>query len=552
LAVGVFDQDIEKHVALEHPHLYEIGRNSQELNQKKTLETFGSAVVHASIIAGLSILAYPGMVLNSAGDYYTFGSSVYTCLIVDLTCRVAFLTCSHNKYTLGAIMFALCGYVFVLVVYPCVKFMADIFEPNMYMVPYHMVSNFYFWFYLSAGPLLALAIDVSVSFAKQSLQPSAVDKVMLLQQHQHRKKSRVFADEQQPLTDMLSPRTIAPHGAALPTHTAAVDTAGLQGRLDLSPYGQQELPCERVHYTARGVSRFTGFIGGFLVLLGLLAYYQSQAAAQVRLVYDAPGDGFTNLGGERPMGTRDDELFSMTDCVKGDSDKDLVCKVTVPRNMTSPILVYYGLGQFYQNFVSYLKSEVPAELEGKNVSQSARAFKCQGNRFQMRDGKIVVPCGSKATSLFNDTLEITGVDINKKDLAWPSDVARYSNPPDYGKRSDTLYLHDLYPDVVSENDGVKSEAFAQWMRPAAMGRVWNKYGWLHEDLHAGQKLELKIRDEFVTSEGTSKMFVLTEKNLFGGRHDGLGLCFMVCGVNCLGMMIVALLMNRYGSKLEKL
>jgi len=278
-------------------------------------------------------------------------------------------------------------------------------------------------------------------------------------------------------------------------------------------------------------------------LLGLLAYHQSQAAAQVRLVYGDSGNGLTNLAGERPMGTKDDEFFGPKHCKRGTYAKELVCNVKVPREMKPPILVYYGLGSFYQNFVTYLKSEVPAELAGKTVSESARAFKCRGEHTRKLGSKSIVPCGSKATSLFNDTLTITGMDISKTNVAWPSDVARYSNPTDYPKRENTLWMHDLYPDVVSAEDGVKSEAFVQWMRPAALGRVWNAYGWLLKDLHAGDNIELKIHDEFVTPNGSSKMLVLTERNLLGGRHDGLGLCFMVCGVNCFGMMAVALFMN---------
>jgi hypothetical protein len=123
--------------------------------------------------------------------------------------------------------------------------------------------------------------------------------------------------------------------------------------------------------------------------------------------------------------------------------------------------------------------------------------------------------------------------------------------PGIGDLKNSAVLNDItYPEDIADKvyiktaeDGVKSEAFVRWMRPAALGRVWNAYGWLLKDLHAGENIELKIHDEFVTPNGSSKMLVLTERNLLGGRHDGLGLCFMVCGVNCFGMMAVALFMN---------
>jgi len=307
-----------------------------------------------------------------------------------------------------------------------------------------------------------------------------------------------------------------------------------------------------------------------IFLLGLIVFKTSNAAAQIRIVYHESEHGESNLASERPMGTKDDELFKSCTPkeVRMSSDPqagvlhrnlniqppkptELTCKVTIPRDMKPPILIYYGLGTFYQNFATYIKSEVPSELVGKKASDSVREFRCPGEHTRERSGRIIVPCGEKATSLFNDRIDIEGNEIEKTNVAWPSDVARYHNPKDYLDRPKTMWMNDLFPKVVNKTLGVQTEAFAQWMRPAALGRVWNNYGWLKKELKKGENLTLNIHSEFRTPDGTSKMFVLTERNWLGGRHNGLGMALMLCGGVCFGMMIMACFMDQIKSGLQK-
>merc|ERR1719215_1986633 len=61
LAVGAFDQDVPASVAYENPQLYVVGREDQELNVKKTIQTFLAAIFHAALIVFVTLLAYPGM-----------------------------------------------------------------------------------------------------------------------------------------------------------------------------------------------------------------------------------------------------------------------------------------------------------------------------------------------------------------------------------------------------------------------------------------------------------------------------------------------------------
>jgi len=531
LAVGAFDQDIKADVADTNPQLYVVGREGQELNVMKTLQTFIAAVVHAAIIVTLNWLAYPGMDLWGAGDYYTFGSAVYTCLIVAMTYRVAFLTCSHNKYTLGIIAFTLCGYVFFLLAYPCVSFIANVFEPNMYMVPAYMVSNASFWICIFAIPMIGWSIDSFTSWAKHTIFPDAVDAIKL-------------DDEDELKEGLLSSQDdYSAREMSVSSHMEHVDG---------SPYVQQGLSSWRIRTTPELTMKITCGCGIALLLIGMLVQNFAKNAAQMRVIYQRAEPGETMLASEIPWGTLDDEVFVGHHCApsSGTKDGNLTCHATVPRDMKPPLLVYYGVGPFYQNIVSYIKSEVPKELMGKQVDDATRAAKCQEESSREIDGKKIVPCGAKATTLFNDTLELLHTDgkfinINKREVAWQSDVNRYKNPENYQERQNTKWLYELFPNVVKPEEGVKSEAFAAWMRPSALGRVWNHYGWVEDKLNKGDNISFKIKSSFNATAVSSKMFVITERNVFGGRHIALGMVLMMVGFGCTVLSLIVCLVQTF-------
>lgn len=205
--------------------------------------------------------------------------------------------------------------------------------------------------------------------------------------------------------------------------------------------------------------------------------------------------------------------------------------------MKPPLLVYYAVAPFYQNIATYIKSEVPKELMGRRVDDETREARCLDEKSRERNGKNIVPCGEKATTVFNDTLELLKKDskpinISKTRVAWNSDVKRYKNPDNY-LSNDTMWLYELFPNVIKKDEGVKSEAFAAWMRPAAFGRVWNHYGWVNEKLEAGDNISFNINSFFNAPAESSKMFVISERNVLGGRNIALGTFLMMFGVICL-------------------
>jgi len=80
---------------------------------------------------------------------------------------------------------------------------------------------------------------------------------------------------------------------------------------------------------------------------------------------------------------------------------------------------------------------------------------------------------------------------------------------------------------VPQAEGVKNEAFAEWMRPAALPRVWKNYGWLAYELPAGQMLQVIIQSSFPIPDGSSKAFVITEFGSLGGRHSTFAISVLI-------------------------
>merc|ERR1719330_1197633 len=158
MATGCFDQDITAQIALEHPNLYDRGRLGRDLSIRKILQTQLSAVVHSLVLYWVTWATWEGMALTGVGDYYTFGTAVYTCMLVDMNYRVAFINITQNRYTIGAVLFSFVCYGIFLVVYPCTP-LVNLFTPNMYMVPMKMVSSIPFWLCLVCTVALVMGLD---------------------------------------------------------------------------------------------------------------------------------------------------------------------------------------------------------------------------------------------------------------------------------------------------------------------------------------------------------------------------------------------------------
>eukprot|EP00928_Gymnodinium_smaydae_P062190 TRINITY_DN4610_c0_g1_i1.p1 TRINITY_DN4610_c0_g1~~TRINITY_DN4610_c0_g1_i1.p1 ORF type:complete len:1745 (+),score=408.37 TRINITY_DN4610_c0_g1_i1:493-5235(+) len=156
VATGIFDRDVDAEQAIDIPELYVTGRLGTDLNQMKMVETMLSALVHSLIILLVMLFAFHGLDVAQVGDYYTFGTSVYSWLIISMNYRVAFITTTWNWMSVCAWFSTFIFYIVFIVAYS----MQSTVDPFMYGVWQNMTSAPLFWIGALAVPALAIMVDI--------------------------------------------------------------------------------------------------------------------------------------------------------------------------------------------------------------------------------------------------------------------------------------------------------------------------------------------------------------------------------------------------------
>merc|ERR1740117_162470 len=106
--------------------------------------------------------------------------------------------------------------------------------------------------------------------------------------------------------------------------------------------------------------------------------------------------------------------------------------------MEPPILAYYTLYPFYQNYFDYYNSIYWPELVGQEATKdNLYKAKCRAPVRETPEGHRISPCGIQAKAFFNDTFKIEGVTMDETNIAWKSDVDRFKNPPNYPEPQST-------------------------------------------------------------------------------------------------------------------
>jgi len=262
------------------------------------------------------------------------------------------------------------------------------------------------------------------------------------------------------------------------------------------------------------------------------------------------------------------------------------CTLTfeVPEDMKPPVLVYYELTNFHQNYRKYTTSRDDYQLTGRVGNQSnLDATNCSPlNKL----GDITLnPCGLIANTFFNDrfTLIDTESSVDKdgsqlvmqeEGIAWGSDLQyRFKMPDgyqqelcpdelcnatccedygfscetpaispkdglcyayDYPEQETTQYLYQTYPGIISPLEHVTNEHFVVWMRVAAMPNFRKLYGYFEETVPAGTKLEFEVNMNYVVEsfKGT-KALIVTTNSMWGTKDTTLGMTIYCIGYFCL-------------------
>ncbi|KAH9734237.1 ALA-interacting subunit [Citrus sinensis] len=177
-----------------------------------------------------------------------------------------------------------------------------------------------------------------------------------------------------------------------------------------SQFSQQELPAFKLILTPGYVISTFIVVGLIFVPIGLISLFASETVVEIVDRYDNECI---------PKDFRDNRV----EFIKNkQTNKSCTRTFTVPKQMKSPIFIYYQLENFYQNHRRYVKSRSDKQLQSKKNAAHIRECKPMGET----DNKDpIIPCGLIAWSLFNDTygFSVKGKDlkVNKRDIAWGSD-----------------------------------------------------------------------------------------------------------------------------------
>lgn len=237
--------------------------------------------------------------------------------------------------------------------------------------------------------------------------------------------------------------------------------------------------------------------------------------------------------------------------------RTLTFTITTTKKMEAPVYVYYEITNFYQNHKRYVRSLDSQLMGGGPPGEGSSACDPKRSFENGTDDLEIFPCGLIASSLFNDTYDLTidGTDteIDGKGIAWEWDRkylygdfnATNFNPPE--RRFGGTIKETLDED----------EAFMVWMRVAAAPNARKLYGRIRQDIPEGSVLTFTATNNYNTYEFTGKKYIIiSTANWTGGRNIITGIVYIVVGclaaVSALSFFLNDLRVKRPPGDLEHL